>query len=117
MDFGRSSVVGAGFALGWTPCIGPVLGSILGLATAASTVARGALLLLFYSLGLGVPFLVTGLAAGTVTAHLKRINRYLPAIEFASGVLLIFVGVLLFANRLTMFNHYFDFFGLGTKGL
>jgi cytochrome c-type biogenesis protein len=116
-DYGRSSLLGMGFALGWTPCIGPVLGTILGLAYAQGTVAKGAVLLVCYSLGLGVPFLVTGMAVGTVTAGLKKVNRFLPAIEVASGVLLIAVGVLLIADRLTIFNSYFDFFGLGTKGL
>ncbi|MHB8575782.1 MAG: cytochrome c biogenesis CcdA family protein [Dehalococcoidia bacterium] len=117
LNYGRSSLLGMGFALGWTPCIGPVLGTILGLAYAQGTVAKGAVLLVCYSLGLGVPFLVTGMAVGTVTAGLKKINRFLPAIEFASGVLLIAVGVLLIADRMTMFNSYFDFFGVGTKGL
>ncbi len=116
LDFGRSALVGAGFAIGWTPCIGPVLGSILGFAAAQGTVARGALLLVFYSAGLGVPFLAAGLAVGTVTGYLKRLNRYLPAIEIASGVLLIVAGILLFTNRMTVFNQYFDFFGIGSNG-
>jgi cytochrome c-type biogenesis protein len=116
VDFGRSALVGAGFALGWTPCIGPVLGSILGFAAAQGTVAKGALLLVFYSAGLGVPFLVAGMAVGSVTAYLKRLNRFLPAIEIASGVLLIIAGILLFTNKLTIFNQYFDFFGIGSKG-
>src|SRR5262249_46477650 len=83
VDYGRSSLLGMGFALGWTPCIGPVLGSILGLAYAQGTVAKGGMLLICYSLGLGVPFLVTGMAVGTVSARLKRVNRFLPAIEVA----------------------------------
>jgi len=117
LGYGRSSLVGAGFALGWTPCIGPVLGSILTLAQAQGTVARAILLLVCYSLGLGVPFLVTGMAVGSMTAHLKRINRFLPAIEVGSGALLIFVGVLLIAGRMTMFNSYFDHFGRLSRGL
>jgi len=117
LGYGRSSLVGAGFALGWTPCIGPVLGSILTLAQAQGTVARAILLLVCYSLGLGVPFLVTGIAVGSVTAYLKRINRFLPAIEVGSGALLIFVGVLLIAGRMTMFNSYFDHFGRLSRGL
>lgn len=116
-DFGRSSLVGAGFALGWTPCIGPVLGSILALAGVGTTAARGALLLLFYSLGLAVPFLAMGLATGSLGPLLKRLNRHLTAIEVSSGVLLVAVGVLLFAGRLTMFNGYFNVFGVGTRGL
>ncbi|HLZ72762.1 MAG TPA: cytochrome c biogenesis protein CcdA [Dehalococcoidia bacterium] len=117
LGYGRSSLVGAGFALGWTPCIGPVLGSILTLAQAQGTVGRSILLLVFYSLGLGVPFIVTGMAVGSVTGYLKRINRFLPAIEVGSGALLIFVGVLLIAGRMTMFNSYFDHFGRLSRGL
>jgi cytochrome c-type biogenesis protein len=117
MHYGRSALVGAGFALGWTPCIGPVLGSILTLAQVQGTVGRATLLLVFYSLGLGVPFLVTGFAVGSVTGYLKRVNRILPAIEVASGALLVLVGVLLIANRLTMFNSYFDHFGPLSRGL
>jgi len=79
-------------------------------------VARAGLLLACYSLGLGVPFLITGLAVGTVTASLKRVNRFLPILEIASGALLILVGILLVAHRMTMFNQYFDFFGIGAKG-
>jgi cytochrome c-type biogenesis protein len=117
LGYGRSSLVGAGFALGWTPCIGPVLGSILTLAQAQGTVARAILLLVCYSLGLGVPFLVTGMAVGSVTTYLKRVNRFLPAIEVGSGALLIVVGVLLIAGRMTMFNSYFDHFGRLSRGL
>ncbi len=116
IDFGRSALVGAGFAFGWTPCVGPVLGSILGFATASGTAGKGALLLVFYSAGLGVPFLAAGLAVGTASRYMKRLNRFLPAIEFASGVLLIVAGILLFTNRMTIFNQYFDFFGIGSNG-
>ncbi|HEY7295575.1 MAG TPA: cytochrome c biogenesis protein CcdA [Dehalococcoidia bacterium] len=117
LGYGRSALVGAGFALGWTPCIGPVLGSILTLAQAQGTVARAILLLVCYSLGLGVPFLITGMAVGSMTGYLKRLNRFLPAIEVGSGALLIFVGVLLIAGRMTMFNSYFDHFGRLSRGL
>jgi len=117
LPYGRSALIGAGFALGWTPCIGPVLGSILTLAAVESTVIKGIVLLVCYSLGLGLPFLITGMAVGSITSGLKRINRFLPAIERGSGMLLILVGVLLIADRLTIFNHYFDLFGVGTRGL
>jgi len=64
-----------------------------------------------------VPFLATGLAIGVATTQMKRLNRFLPVIEVASGALLILVGVLLIANRLTMFNSYFDHFGRLSRGL
>jgi cytochrome c-type biogenesis protein len=117
VSYGRSALIGAAFALGWTPCIGPVLGAVLGMATVQSTVAKGALLLVCYSLGLGVPFMVAGLAIARIMAAMKRLGRLLHSFEVASGVMLVFVGILLLANRMTMFNQYFDFFGLGTRGL
>ena len=111
--YAQSFLVGSAFSIGWTPCIGPVLGSILTLAYTSATVAQGAYLLLFYAAGLGTPFLLMGLGLGSARAFLKRINPYLPFIEIVSGGLLVFVGILLFANQLTLFNRYFDFFGLG----
>ncbi len=107
----KSFGVGSAFSVGWTPCIGPVLGAILTLAASSSTVARGAYLLFVYSLGLGVPFLITGFAVVPVTAFLRRIHGALPLLEIATGVLVVFVGVLIFSNRLTIFNSYFDVFG------
>ncbi|HZU77697.1 MAG TPA: cytochrome c biogenesis protein CcdA [Dehalococcoidia bacterium] len=117
VSYTRSALIGGAFALGWTPCIGPVLGGVLSLAAVQSTALKGAALLVCYSLGLGVPFLIAGLAVSRVVAALKRLGRYLHTFEVASGVLLVFVGVLLLADRMTMFNQYFDFFGLGTRGL
>ncbi|MEX2245154.1 MAG: cytochrome c biogenesis CcdA family protein [Dehalococcoidia bacterium] len=107
----RSFGVGSAFSVGWTPCIGPVLGAILTLAASSSTVAHGAYLLLVYSLGLGLPFMLTALAFVPVTAFLRRIRGALPILEAATGALVVFVGVLIFADRLTIFNQYFDFFG------
>ncbi len=107
----KSFGVGSAFSVGWTPCIGPVLGAILTLAAASSTVGRGAYLLFVYSMGLGLPFLLTGLASVPVTAFVRRIRGALPLLETATGALVVFVGVLVFTNRLTIFNSYFDFFG------
>jgi len=66
-----------------------------------------------YSLGLGIPFLVTGLALGTVSGYLKRLSRYMKAVSIVSGILLIAIGVLIFTDKLTWLNPYFDFFNLG----
>jgi cytochrome c-type biogenesis protein len=112
-----SGLIGASFSLGWTPCVGPVLGGILTLAAGTSTAAQGAALLAFYSAGLGVPFLISGLLAGRMTAALKRFNRLLPTLEVASGALLIVAGVLIFADRFTVFNQLFERFGLGQLGV
>lgn len=93
-------VMGMAFAFAWTPCIGPVLGAITALATTRSTVAGGAGLLFAYSLGLGVPFLVVGLAFGRLTGVLARARRGLPIVHLVSGVLLVGFGILLVTNNL-----------------
>jgi len=110
---GRSFLMGAAFATGWTPCIGPILGSILALAATTETAARGATLMVFYSAGLAVPFLATSFALEWWTKVIRSFSRHLPKVEAASGALIIVVGVLVFSNRLTILNQYFDFFGLG----
>lgn len=99
-----SAVVGMAFAAGWTPCVGPYLMSILILASNTGTVARGALLLAVYSLGLGVPFLLAGLALGAVSAQLRRLNRYLNVVSIAGGGLLIAMGLLLVFGRFHWLN-------------
>ena len=108
LNYVKSFGVGAAFAVGWTPCIGPVLGSILTLSASSASVAKGTYLLLVYSLGLGVPFILTGMAVVPATAFLRRIRGVMPVVEVATGALVIFVGVLIFANELTVFNGYFS---------
>jgi cytochrome c-type biogenesis protein len=93
-------VMGVAFAFAWTPCIGPVLGAIFYLATTRSTVAGGAGLLFAYSLGLGVPFLVTGLAFGRLTAVYARARRGLWVVSVVGGVILVAFGALLVAGQL-----------------
>jgi cytochrome c-type biogenesis protein len=93
-------VMGMAFAFAWTPCIGPVLGAITALAVAKSTLAGGALLLFAYSLGLGVPFLVTGLAFGRLTAVYARARKGLWVLHLVGGVVLVTFGVLLVTNQL-----------------
>ena len=111
-----SGLIGASFSLGWTPCVGPVLGGILTLAAGSSTALQGAVLLACYSLGLGVPFVVTGLLAGQATALFKRFRRALPVVEIASGGLLVVAGILIFTDRFTVFNRTFDALGLSRLG-
>ena len=100
----RSFLTGAVFCLAWTPCVGPILGSILTLAWGSGTAWYGAYLLLVYSLGLGVPFLVIGAAFDSITPFIKRIYRYSTAIHIFSGTLLIAVGILILTNNLTWFQ-------------
>lgn len=96
-----SVLVGMAFAAGWTPCIGPVLGGILGLAATSSDVSRGMLLLGVYSAGLAVPFLIAALALESFLEWFQRFRRFLPWVMRASGVLLIMVGVLLVTGEFT----------------
>ncbi len=109
----RSFAIGSAFGVGWTPCIGPILGSILGLAATSATVWQGVLLLVFYSIGLSIPFLAAGAALGTATQAIRAISRYMPAITIASGTMLIVMGIIIFTGEFTVFNQYFDFFGTG----
>ena len=108
LGYAKSLGVGAAFAVGWTPCIGPVLGSILTLSATSASVAKGTYLLLVYSAGLGVPFIITGLAVVPVTKFLRRIRGLMPVVEITTGVLVVFVGILLFFNEMAIFNTYFS---------
>ena len=107
--YGRSLFVGSAFALGWTPCVGPILAGILTLAADGTSVGQGALLLIFYTLGLGIPFLIAGAAIGSSTAVLRKIGPYMPVVAIISGILLVFVGMLIFLDRVTVLNNSFDF--------
>jgi cytochrome c-type biogenesis protein len=93
-------VMGMAFAFGWTPCIGPVLGAVLGLAAARATLTSGLVLLVAYSLGLGVPFLATGLAFGRLTEVMARVRRRLGLVNAVAGVMLILFGLLLLTDNL-----------------
>jgi len=95
----RSLLIGAVFSLAWTACVGPILGGILAIATVRATAWQGAYLLAVYSLGLGLPFLIIGVAFDSVLPLLKRINRYSGLIHIISGLLLIIVGVLVLMNK------------------
>jgi cytochrome c-type biogenesis protein len=101
---GGPLLAGAAFAVAWTPCVGPTLGSILTAASVSDTVAKGGILLLFYSLGLAVPFLLTAVAFTRATSAFRWLrDRYL-IITAVSGVILVTMGVLLFTGELTQLN-------------
>lgn len=95
-----SFIFGATFALGWTPCVGPILGSILFLASATATVFQGAWLLSIFSLGLAIPFLLIAWGVGHTTQTVRRLSRVLPYVSLAGGVLLILLGILLLTDQL-----------------
>jgi cytochrome c-type biogenesis protein len=92
-------VLGGAFAIGWTPCIGPVLAAVLAVAGSQARAGQGALLLLVYSLGLGLPFLLAGLYLSHLTGTLKAIRHYLPAFTYAGAAVLCLMGVLLLSDR------------------
>lgn len=96
-----SVLVGMAFAAGWTPCIGPVLGGILTMASTEQNLARGAGLLAAYSAGLAIPFLVTAWAVESFFRWFEKFRRFLPMVQKASGALLILVGVLLVSGQFT----------------
>jgi cytochrome c-type biogenesis protein len=96
-----SLLVGMAFAAGWTPCIGPVLGAILGLAATSTDLARGTLLLVAYSAGLAVPFLLAAVALESFLGWFQRFRRYLPWVMRVSGALLVFVGILMVTGQFT----------------
>jgi cytochrome c-type biogenesis protein len=96
-----SAVVGMAFAAGWTPCIGPVLGGILGLAATSADVSRGMLLLAVYSAGLALPFLLAAVAVESFLGWFQRFRRFLPWVMRLSGLLLIVVGGLLVTGQFT----------------
>ena len=99
-----SFIVGLTFAIGWTPCVGPILGAILSLAGTADTVMRGIGLLMAYSAGLGVPFLLSAVALGAFLKFFRRYRPFIPVVERFAGVLLVIVGVLVFTNYYLVLN-------------
>jgi cytochrome c-type biogenesis protein len=95
-------LIGLAFGAGWTPCVGPFLAGVLALASSATTVSEGTLLLVVYAFGLGIPFVLAGLALDQTGTLLRALKPHLLAVERASGLLLIAMGVLLFTERLTL---------------
>lgn len=95
-------LLGLAFAFGWTPCIGPFLAGVLALAASEKTVGRGMFLLFVYSMGLGIPFILTGLAVNAFLGLFSRYKKFIRWGEILGGVLLMAVGALIFFNRLTL---------------
>jgi cytochrome c-type biogenesis protein len=99
-------VVGTAFAFAWTPCIGPILGGILTMAASRDSVGEGMQMLAAYSLGLGIPFLLTSVAINQFFTAAARIRKHYRTIEIVSGVLLILVGLLIFFDQFTLIAKY-----------
>ncbi|MBM7097789.1 MULTISPECIES: cytochrome c biogenesis CcdA family protein [Alteribacter] len=105
-SFLRSISFGLVFAAAWSPCIGLVLGSILALASSSSTMWGGMTLLLIYSIGLGIPFLLAGLLYSKSLNKMRNVNRYLPVIQKSSGVVMIILGIMLFTGLFNRISAY-----------
>jgi cytochrome c-type biogenesis protein len=113
---GGPVVTGAAFALAWTPCTGPTLGAIIGATGTSGSALHGAFLLAFYCAGLGIPFLVTGLAFGTATTALNVVKRHYPVVIGVGGAVLVGMGYLVFTGEFTQLNitvsHWLNSLGL-----
>ncbi|HHU77544.1 MAG: cytochrome c biogenesis CcdA family protein [Caldicoprobacterales bacterium] len=104
--FLSSLLIGMGFSMGWTPCIGPILTSVLILAANAQTVSRGMLLLAVYAMGLGLPFLALSIGIRYLWKYLKIINRYMGLIKKVSGIILIIIGLMIYFNLFAILAYY-----------
>lgn len=101
-----SFLMGLAFAFGWTPCIGPILAGILAIAATRETVGQGMSLLLVYSLGLGIPFVLTGFAVTRFMRFFVRYKKHIRKGEIAAGLLLVAVGLLIFLDKLSWLNRF-----------
>lgn len=114
-SFGTSFVLGAAISFGWLPCIGPVLAAILTMAAAQESVGQGVALLSLYSLGLGIPFLLSALAIPLFLSGMKRFRHHIRTVEIAAGCILIILGALLVADRMTIFLNYLPQWDFGGR--
>ena len=99
-------LVGAAFGFGWTPCIGPVLGSILTLAAVESSIGKGILLLSFYSLGLAIPFILSGYGISKFLAFFKNFRKNIKVVSVTGGVILLITGILILTNKLQALGYF-----------
>ena len=99
-------LVGAAFGFGWTPCIGPVLGSILTLAAVESSIGKGILLLSFYSLGLAIPFILSGYGISKFLAFSKNFRKNIKIVSITGGVILLITGILILTNKLQTLGYF-----------
>ena len=107
--FAGALIIGAAFALGWTPCIGPILGGILVFAGTLENVNQGILLLFIYSMGMGIPFLLTAFALNKFFKFFDRIKKHLRTIEIITGIIMVILGLMIFTNKLVLIPGYLAF--------
>ena len=108
-----SFLIGIAFAAGWTPCVGPVLGTILLYASTTDSLMNGVALLASYSLGLGLPLFLTALGIDRFLSYFKQVRAYLWGVSTVSGVFLVVVGVMIYANSLTMITSFLERYRIG----
>ena len=101
------------FAAGWTPCVGPILGTILLYASTSDSMLTGVKLLASYSLGIGLPLFITALAVDSFLNYFKKIRGYMYGISLASGIFLVLVGVMIYTNSLTILTSTLEQHGIG----
>ena len=111
-SYGRSALLGVTFAAGWTPCIGPILGGIIGLAAVSATVAEGTVLLIAFAIGLAIPFILVALGATWVSARLGWLRDHHHAVSLVSGALIAGVGLLMITNSFAQLQRLVPNFGL-----
>ena len=108
-----SFLIGTAFAAGWTPCVGPVLGTILAYASTTESMSGGVMLLSAYSFGLGLPFFLTAFGMDTFLNYFKNFRTYLGGVSFISGGLLVLVGIMIFTDSVTLFTSFLERNGIG----
>ncbi len=106
-------LIGVSFAAGWTPCVGPILGTILLYASTTESVSQGIWLLTFYSLGLGLPLLLISLSLNAFLNHSKSMRSYMPSVSLVSGLFLIVVGAMIFTNSFSTLTAILTQYGIG----
>lgn len=102
----NSFLLGSAFAFGWTPCVGPILGSVLLLASTSTTALQGGLLLTIFSAGLAIPFLLIAVGIGSASRYIQNISKYLNIASIIGGVFLIFLGILLVTEKIGLLISY-----------
>ncbi len=105
-SLGRSALLGVVFAAGWTPCIGPILGGIIGLASVSASVGQGTLLLVAYTAGLGIPFILVAIGATSVSQRLGWFRRHQTAVSVVTGAMLVAVGFLMITNTFARLSRF-----------
>lgn len=100
-------LLGLTFSIGWTPCIGPILGAVLGLSASEGQATYGALMMFFYALGLLIPFLILAIFSDLLVRHVKKINKHTKKIKIAGGIIIIFMGFVLMTNNLNWLLTFF----------